>query len=383
MIKVLHVCNDTNIGGAGKYLINLLSEINQAAFQLILALPKGSLLKGYMENLNIKVIELDIEGDKSFALKDIIKFRKLIQEVKPDIVHAHASLSTRIAARLAGVKAVVYTRHYVDTYALKSDKGIKKVLKSTLNNALCDGVIGVANECLPVLMNMGLKEEKIDIILNGVGKLPLLSEQEKLAVRKKYKLAEDVPVITILARLSPEKGHDIFVQTMAEVFKERSDVIALIAGTGPNEEAIKKQIVEQGLQEKIRMLGFVEKVEEILSITTIQMNTAYTEAQSLALSEGMSIGIPAVVTDAGGNASMIRHGINGFVAPVGEYKILAHEVLTLLQDQVTYNKMRENAFIVYEENYTATVMAKKTEAFYRSVLEQKGVNKKMGGDKSE
>ncbi len=367
---MLHVCSDTNIGGAGKYLINLLPQIDPSAFQLILALPKGSLLKSYVEALDIDVIEVNIEGDKSFDPRHVKVLMKQIKEIKPDIVHAHGSLSARIAARLVGIKAVVYTRHYVDSYEMVPDKGVKKLLKSIFNNALCDGVIGVANECLPVLRNMGLKEDKISIILNGVSKLPLLSEEEKVAIRKKYGIAEGIAIITILARLSPEKGHDIFIKTMEEVFKGRKDVVAVIAGTGPSEEAIRKQILEAGLEDKIKMVGFVEKVEELLNITTIQMNTAYTEAQSLALSEGLSIGVPAVVTNAGGNASMIRHGINGFVAPIGDYKTLASEVSTLLQDQVAYHKMRESSFIVYEENYTSVVMARKTEAFYKKVLGQ-------------
>lgn len=379
MIKVMHVCSDTNIGGAGRYLLNLLEETNREAFELIFVLPKGSKLTSMLEKYDGYVIEADIMPDQSFHKKDIMVMRKLMKEFKPDIVHTHASLSARIAAKLSGIKGLIYTRHYVDTSCMTEElnkkSSLKNQVKSFVNNTLCDGVIGVAKECEPILLEMGIKPEKIKIIPNGVAPMHTYLEKEKENVKTKYGIAKEHKVITVLARLSKEKGHEIFIDVIEELIKNGNKVIGVIAGTGIEAENIKKLIETKGLEKYIVMTGFVEDVEAILNITTVQMNTSYTEAQSLALSEGMSIGIPAVVTDAGGNPSMIRQGMNGYVAPIGDVKELANKVQMLLLDDVLYKNISETSKEIYKENYTASKMTRSTEAFYEMILKKNKIGR--------
>lgn len=374
MIRVMHVCSDTNIGGAGRYLLNLLEESKRESYELLFVLPRESKLSKLLQKHNGHVIEADIMPDQSFNKKDIWVMRGLMKTLKPDIVHTHASLSARIAAKSLGIKGLVYTRHYVDTSCMTGDKEKKKTLKgcikSIFNNGLCDGVIGVAYECEPVLLEMGIKPEKITIIPNGVTPITVCSEMQKKAIKRQYHIPEGHKVITVLARLSKEKGHEVFVDVIERLIRNGEPVVGVIAGTGPESEAIQNLIQKKGLQTSIIMTGFVEHVEAILNITDIQMNTAYTEAQSLALSEGMSIGIPAVVTNVGGNPSMIREGINGYVAPAGDSQALATCVHKLLSDPILYNKVSEAAREVYKTNYTAAKMTRSTEAFYERTLKK-------------
>ena len=372
MIKVMHVCSDTNIGGAGRYLLNLLEEADTTQFQLVFVVPYKSKLKDLLTKHGGHVLECALTPDCSFAKKDIGMPRRLMKEEKPDIVHTHASLSARIAAKLIGVKGLIYTRHYVDTTCIDPDAaeagGLKNKLKHVMNNALCDGVIGVAHECEPVILAMGIKPEKITIIPNGVVALRQYNEEEKKAVRMQYGLENKHKVVTIMARLSKEKGHAVFIEVIETLLKTIPEVRGLIAGTGSETEAIKSLIAKKGLEDKVIMTGFVEDVEALINSTQIQMNTSYTEAQSLALSEAMSIGIPAVVTDAGGNPSMIRDGVNGYVAPVGDVKGLARCVEKLLKNDIIYREMSQGAKKVYEEAYKASKMTRSTEAFYKKVL---------------
>lgn len=375
MIKVMHVCSDTNIGGAGRYLLNLLEESDKEAFELVFVLPQRSKLKALLEKSGGKVKEVAIAPDQSFNRHDVPIFMKLIKELQPDIIHTHASLSARIAAKLIGAKGLIYTRHYVDTSCMEETivkkRSLKERLKRGVNNALCDGVIGVAKECEPVILEMGIKPEKIKIIPNGVVPLKRYSQDEKDRIRERYNIPPKHKVITIMARLSKEKGHEVFIDTIKRVTKERNDVVGVIVGTGPEEVTIAKYIQEESLEDVIKMTGFIEQVEAIHNIATLQMNTSYTEAQSLALSEGMSLGVPAVVTNTGGNPSMIRDGINGYVAPVGDSEALASKVLTLLNDEISYKAMSENAELIYKKHYTAKEMTKNTEAFYKTILEVK------------
>ncbi len=89
-------------------------------------------------------------------------------------------------------------------------------------------------------------------------------------------------------------------------------------------------------QEQIIFTGFISDVDKLMSITDVQANASFgTEATSLALLEGMSLGIPAVVSDFGGNPGVIKNGQNGYIVPKQNSKALADNLEVLLTDQKT------------------------------------------------
>ena len=86
----------------------------------------------------------------------------------------------------------------------------------------------------------------------------------------------------------------------------------------------------------------MDNVSELLNITDVQANCSFgTEATSLSLLEGMSLGIPAVVTSFGGNPGVIKNGENGFLVPVNNAEKMAEGIEKLLTDEELYEKMRK------------------------------------------
>ena len=143
MLKVMQVSSDTNIGGAGKCILTFLKFYNREKFEIPVLLPEGSLLKKECEALGAKVFEINGMKDKSFDIGAIKELIKVFKKEKPDIVHAHASMSAKIAAKLCGIK-VVYTRHSVFEPSPKISKGIGKFLSGLANNSTADEIIAVA-----------------------------------------------------------------------------------------------------------------------------------------------------------------------------------------------------------------------------------------------
>ncbi len=368
MIKVIHICSDTNIGGAGRYLLNLWQSSDKKQFKTLFILPKNSQLTTMLQQHGAKVLELNISADKSFDGNDIAKLYRVIKKLHPDIVHTHGSFSGRIATKLTRQSKIIYTRHYVDDANKADTINFKDKLKGVLNNLSCDGVIGVATQCEPIISKMGIPKSKIAIIPNGVVRQICYTDNEIALLKQKYNIPQNNPTITILARLSQEKGHNVFIETVEELNKIYPDFTAIIAGVGEEEENIKRAIKARNLEDKICMVGFLDNVSDILNITTVQLNTSYTEAQSLSLSEGMSIGIPAVVSDVGGNPSMIREGKNGFVVPVGDAKSFAKQTVEIFENDALYKKLSDNAKEIYQQHYTADKMTHQTENFYKAII---------------
>lgn len=369
MYKIIEVSSDTNIGGAGKCLLTLLENFDYGKFSVKVVLPKNSLLKPHIEAMNIEVIEADGIADKSLDIKAISELKKIFNTEKPDLVHTHASMSARIAARQAGAK-VVYTRHSVFPPSKKLSMGPGKVINGAINNYLADGIIAVAEAAKENLTDTGISEKKIRVILNGVDGLKPANEFEKLALRKRFGVKLGEKVISIVARLEDIKGHEYFIDAAKELLDKGIRARFFIAGTGSYEEALKKKVADMGLGENVIFTGFISDVDKLMSITDIQVNASYgTEATSLALLEGMSIGIPAVVSDFGGNPGVIKNNINGFVVPKQSSRALAEGIEKLLMNSALYKKMKASAVEVFNKTFTAQAMTKNTENYYIELLE--------------
>jgi glycosyltransferase involved in cell wall biosynthesis len=87
-----------------------------------------------------------------------------------------------------------------------------------------------------------------------------------------------------------------------------------MAGAGPFEAEVKARALGLGLENAVTFVGFLSDVSSFSSILDVQLNASYgTEATSLSLLEGMSLGLPAVVSDYGGNPWLIENGKTGLV----------------------------------------------------------------------
>ena len=371
MIKVVQVSSDSNIGGAGKCILTFLKTFNREVFDVCVVLPKKSLLRPKAEALGIKVYEAEHLAEKSLDFKAVSGLVNLFKQIKPDIVHTHASMSARIAAKLCGIKTV-YTRHSVFPPPDKLCHGIGKAVNGFINNHTADRIIAVAEAAKENIVVTGVDPKKIDVILNGVEVLEPYDGKKLTELRAEYNIAEGEKVAVMAARLNVVKGHKYFVKA-AEILKSRGLKFKfLIAGTGDVEDEIMQQIKTSGLEDEVVMLGFVNDVEPLMNVMDVQVNCSFgTEATSLALLEGMSLGKPAVVTDFGGNPGVIKSGVNGFLTPTHDAETLAKDLEMLFCDEALYRRMSAACRKIYKEKFTADVYAKAIEGVYTAVLAKK------------
>lgn len=366
--KIIEVSSDTNIGGAGKCLLALLENFDYSSFEVKVVLPKNSLLKPHIDKLNIPVIEVDGIADKSLDAGAIGELKRIFKAEKPDLVHTHASMSARIAARQAGAK-VIYTRHSVFKPSKKISHGPGKLINGMINNYLADGIIAVAEAAKDNLTDTGVSAKKIRVILNGVDALKETSESEKSQLRERFGVKSGEKVVSIVARLEDIKGHEYFIEAADELIKKGIKARFFIAGTGSYENVLKEKVKAMNLTDNVIFTGFITDVDKLMAITDVQANASYgTEATSLALLEGMSIGIPAVVSDFGGNPGVIKTGRNGIVVPKQNSHALAEGLEKLLTDDELYKKMSAGAREIFNSAFTSKAMTENTENYYKEII---------------
>ena len=367
MIKVLHILSDTNIGGAGTLLLNYLKNFNREHFCIKVILPKESLLTPRITALGYPVIEVDGIKDRSMDLKAIGLLKKIFKEEKPHIVHAHSSMSAKIAALLAGVPSRMYTRHCAyDPPRAATVFPFKQIL-GFVNNTLSTKIIAVAEAAKENLVDTGVNEKKISVIINGVDALVPPSAERIGELREKYGIQEGDFVFGIVARLEAVKGQQYFIEAANRLSEKYQDVKFLIAGIGAKEEEYKA--LAKG-NDRIIFTGFIENVAEIFSIMDVNVNCSFgTETSSLALSEGMSLKKPAIASIYGGNPYMVQDGYNGFLCQKQNTEALLEKMELLYSDRALYAKMSQNARAAYEEKFTAAKMTRQLEEIYQKEYE--------------
>lgn len=372
MHKILHIITDTNIGGAGKLLLIFLANYNREEFDISVVLPKNSLLLPHIQKLGVRTIEIEGIADKSLALGAIKTLKNLYKEEQPHIVHSHASMSARIAAKMAKI-LVVHTRHSV--YSRQGDgpqHGYKKKfpyknIAGVLNNFLSDKIIATSPAAKINLMETGTSQRKTVMIYNAIDGLRQLSHQEKMAFRHKYGIMDDDFVCSMVARLEKVKGHQYVLKAAQMLQRECPHTKILLAGVGGEEMALKRMANEMEL-ENVVFAGFVNDVEEILGISHLQINASFSETTNLALLEGLSLGVPAIATDVGGNPFVVNDGVNGILFECKDYAALYKAILHLKNNPSEYQHLSKRAKEIFNERFTSGVMTRKVENVYKDLL---------------
>ncbi len=376
-IKVLNVITDTNFGGAGRLLVNYLKNFDRQKFEIVVAIPKGSVLTPEITKLGYEVIETEHGADKSLDFKSISELTKIIKDLKPDIVHAHASLSSRIAAYIAGVKSRIYTRHCYFDLPKSATTFPRKQISGFINNFLSTEIIAVAQAAKQNLLDTGVDEKKITVIVNGVEPLEELDTMHRSEIRASMNVSNDDFLVGISARLEPVKGHDTFIKAAKLVSEKHDNAKFMIMGTGTLAESLKEDVEKLGIANKVIFTGLIEDVTGHVNAMDLNINCSYgTETSSLALSEAMSVGKPALATNFGGNPYMITEGVNGYLYPTHDANALAELIMKIMSDASLYKTLSEGARKCYAEKFTANRMTKSLEEIYeRDVKKHRSINK--------
>ncbi len=371
MIKVINIISDTNIGGAGKVIINFSKNYDTKNFEIVVVLPKGSALVKELEGTPVKLIEIDGLKDKSLDFKALFKLKKIIKEEKPDIVHTHASSIARIAARMVKDVKVIYTRHCAYPVSERIKKGIGQFLYKSVNEYFSDRIIAVGYAAEENLLEGGISKDKIDTFFNGVEQIATTSDEARKKLKKQYGVADDEFVIGILARLEYVKGHDTFIDAANILLKKGMKAKFFICGAGSEEERLKAKVKELGLEKNIIFTGFVKNVGDFLNIFDVQINCSFgTETSSLSLLEGMSIGVPAVASNYGGNPYLIFDKENGFIVPKQTPEATAEAIEKILTNEETRKYMQEKSVEIFNNKFTVAHYVENVQGVYRKVMEQ-------------
>ncbi len=365
-MKVAQIITDTNIGGGGRALLNYLSKSNRQDFQPWVILPRGSLLLPRIQDLDVPYTQIDAMADKSYDPKAKKALHQALKEIDPALVHTHGSLTGRMVATQQK-RLVLYTKHCAFPPSGLRKSPPARGLTNLLDRRYASAVVAVGHSAQEMLVESGINAQRIKVLYNGVEPLNTPSPEERAHLRDGYHFQSEDFVVGILARVEEYKGHDDLFHALELLRKQNIPAKLLVAGEGRHLQALRdrSKSLPQGT---VYFAGFVNQVEVALGAMDVQVNASYeSETSCLSLLEGMSMGLPAVASDCGGNGYLIRSGENGILVPKQNPTALAEALTTLYQDKTLYQTLSEGAKTRFFSEFTAEHYAKNLEAVYHDL----------------
>lgn len=204
--------------------------------------------------------------------------------------------------------------------------------------------------------HLGLNPKKVKVLSNWIDIDRFQNNQAD--VLSKYNLTAAKKYILFVHRLAPRKGAHYLVP-LAEKFKEQTDIVFLVAGTGPYAEQLKADITKQQLT-NIQLLGKVANVEvpALMQVAKVFIMPSEEEGFPRVLLEAMASALPYVAFDIGGVREISPNLEQSMIVPVGQVDNLAQAIKVLLSDQNLYqNIKKENKEHV--KQYDLKVVVKK------------------------
>ena len=367
-IKVTHILTDSNIGGAGRLLRYFLERADRERFEYSVILPEDAALIPEIKALGIPVVTAYGIADRSNAPEMQGILTEKIKKLSPDILHTHSSRTGRFAGVDARVPRIILTKHCSD---MPSERYMKFPMKQILAREwkrTLHGAIATDDSAAEAIAAEALPRDKIRIIYNGVPALRQISEDQKSKLRGELDIPDDAFVVGIFARLEPVKDHMAFIDVAQRCIERGLEgTYFLIVGAGSQLETVRSAIEEDGLDEKIRICGFVNDIASLMNLCDVNVNCSVgTETSNLALIEGMSLGVVPVVSDLEGN-KRIAKGC-GIVCARGDRDAFAAAIEELYNDREKLAALSKAAKEKYLTKYTSERMAREVEEYYLSLL---------------
>ena len=289
------------------------------------------------------------------------RLRALVSTTGFDVVHSHGykgDVYAYLALRRSSTPLVATCHNWVDgDLALRIYGHLDRyVLKRFA------GVAAVSAGVAQRLAAAGVPRGKVHPIRNGVD-LHLLS-----MVHRSEAVGAPRPLrVGIVARLSPEKGVDIFVRMAALLASDLPDAHFLVAGEGPERGRLEDMIEKSGLGRRVTLLGRQEDMPAFYQQVNLQVLSSRNEGLPMAVLEGMASGLPVVATRVGEIPEVVEDGRTGYIVPTEDPQELAAAVRKISTDPLRLRSMGDAAREHVRASFSAERMAADYLAFYRSV----------------
>ena len=264
-----------------------------------------------------------------------------------DLLHVHyaiphasaAYMAQQIVAKKGRKIPFITTLHGTDITLVGRDSTYEPVVTFSINES--SAITAVSQNLKDETNKWFTIDKEIEVIHNFVDTSRF--KKKPIDAFKKVIAPQNEKVFVHASNFRKVKRVQDVVHTFAEVHKQMPARLLMI-GDGPERPVMEDLCKELGVQDDVKFLGKQEQMEEILLVSDIFLLTSEYESFGLAALEAMAARVPVISTNAGGLPEVNLHGVTGYTADVGDVTTMSEYALQMLQDEVLFEQLRENAF---------------------------------------
>jgi len=362
-IKVLHVTFNMGIGGTEQVIRQIIENSDRKKFTHEILCIDGAIgpLGLGLKEKGIHVESTQRKSGTDFKL--IFFIRSLIKNNNINVLHCHqytpyfygVLAATGLAAK------VIFTEHgrfFPDRHHSK------RRFINPLLVMVTDHITAISKSTADAVAKYEyVRRDKIKVVYNGISeikskKLDRLVSLEDLGLDKNYRY------IGTISRLEPIKNQSMMINAFHKAKQVFPDLKLVLIGDGAKMQDLKKLTASLGLEQDVIFTGFLDNPQRYITLFEIFLLSSFSEGTSMTLLEAMSLSIPCVVTNVGGNPEIVLHDKTGLVVSSDHVDDFSNSIVQLLSNKEKreeFGKSGKNRFL---KNFLATQMIEKYQSLY-------------------
>jgi glycosyltransferase involved in cell wall biosynthesis len=365
-MRILHITNHVQQIGNG--IVNVAVDLAclqaKKGFDVAVASAGGE-YEALLTNHGIYHFQLDQSRTPVNMIKAAWRYREIIKEFQPDIVHAHMMTGVVLAGilRNSGKYSLVSTVH-------------NEFQRSAVLMGLADRVIAVSHAVADSMIRRGIPAKKLRVVANGT-----LDSPRHRKIQDYQPLPLHHPAITTVAGMYSRKGIGELIEAFSIIAKDFPQAHLYLVGDGPDRAMFErivqsKAFSDRGLRQRIHFEGFQTEPQRYMLSTDIFVLASHCESFGLVLTEAREAGCAIVASDVDGIPETLDHRQAGILVPPKDSQSLARALTQLLSDskQLQRWKFRAKQNL---ERFSASRVNEETLTVYRELTRKYNVLKTM------
>ena len=321
---------------------------------------------------NVKPLNFLSSKKRTMAFILLNKFRKLVKNINPDLVHIHGIFEYGLISPYLNCYPIILSAWGSDVLIYPNKSKILKYLTSrAIRNAdllHCDGI-----KTMNAFKNLGSNNNKIARIYFGSDCKKYNPNNYNNNIRDKLG-SKNLFMVISLRGLSPIYSVDTLIKSIPLIIKENANVKFIIVGKGKLKKDLENLAKRLSISEYVIFTGYVsdKDLPLYLASSDIYVSTSLSDAGLAAsTAEAMASGLPVIVTEDPDNRYWVKNGINGYIIPTKNPKMLAKRIIELIEDKKLRHEMGlQNRKLIVEKNNYNIEMGKMEKEYEKLIMHE-------------
>jgi sugar transferase (PEP-CTERM/EpsH1 system associated) len=361
-LHIAHVVLSLQPGGLENGVVNIVNGLDGSGFRsTVICLKRRGEFAQRIVAPAATIHEMGLKAGNDWTLP--WRLARLLRREGVDIVHtrnAESFFYGCAAAKLGGIAHLVHSEHG----RRFDDRPLRFHLQRLLSRGT-DAIFAVSQQLKQDLCrHIGLKQEDIDVVYNGVD-LARFGRGGRGIARAKLGLPESAVVVGSVGRLVSVKNYALLLRALRDPALAR--VHAVLIGEGPERAALEDLVRGAGMGDRVKLLGHRDDVHALLGGLDIFVLPSLSEGMSNTLLEAMACAVPPVASHVGGNGEIIVDGVSGRLFPNGDETALRDVLVELCSEEQRRDSLGDAARHRVMSAFDLEVMVRNYEALYERV----------------